>query len=104
MDLQSVFSVAAGLAATAVYFYLFHKAFDISRRIPLGAAQGLLIFGYFVRLAAVGAVLLAAVYVAGLDTLPVAVSFMVSFTGVFIYTQGRAVRHLMTGRLSDRKE
>ncbi len=104
MDLQSLFSVAAGLIATAVYFYLYNKAFDISRRLPTGAAQGLLIFGYLVRLAAVGLILLGAVYVAGLDTLPVGVAFMVSFTGVFIYTQGRAVRHLMTGRLTDRKE
>ncbi len=104
MDLQSVLSVAAGLAAAAVYFYLFHKTFDISRRVPLGVAQVLLMFGYLVRLMVVGAVLITAVYVAGLDTLPVGVSFLVSFTGGFIYTQGRAVRHLMTGRLSDRKE
>jgi len=104
LNLQNVLSIGAGLVATAVYFYLFNKTVEISRRVPLGVAQVLLVFGYLFRLMAVGAVLLASVFLADLKTLPVGISFIVSFTGVFIYTQGRAIQHLMTGRLAERKE
>ena len=104
MDWQSIIAIAAGLAVTAVYFYLFNLTFSVSRRVPLGVAQVLLIFGYIGRLAVVFGLLAAAAFLGGLDQLILAVSFMVSYTTVFIYTQGRAVRELMTGRLSERKE
>lgn len=104
MDSHRLLSIATGLAVTAVYFYLFHITFDISRRVSLGVAQALLIFGYIGRLMVVMALLAAATFLAGLEQTVILLSFVISFTGVFIYTQGRAVRRLMTGRLSDRKE
>ena len=97
-------AIAAGLAVTAVYFYLFNLASSVSRRLPLGIAQALLLFGYIGRVVFVFGLLFAVAFLGGLDQRILAASFVVSYTAVFIYTQGRAVRELMTGRLSERKE
>ncbi len=103
LDLGFAKAALAGAGITLVYFYLFNFVNQFSRRLDPGLAQVLIMFSYFARLGAVG-VLLFVGYEIGLDMLVMGVSFMVFFSVAFIYTQGRAIRALMTGRLSEQKE